>query len=353
MNPPFVHLRIHSDFSLVDSTIRLPEKPEYGDPAKASYPNLISHAVTLDMPALALTDQSNLFALVKFYRAAEANGIKPIAGADLWIGNPAEPGAPTQLTLLCQNRRGYLNLAQLISRSYIEGRHGDFAIVDPEWFLGHCDGLIALAGRRSDVGRLLLAGKEEAAVALTHEWLRHFDGRWYFEITRCGHPDEAHFLDAALHLAATADCPVVATNDVRFLTRTDFEAHEARVCIHQGRLLNDPKRPKDFTAEQYLKSAEEMQALFADLPEALQNSVEIAKRCNLELAFGTYHLPAFPVPAGHTIESFIRAEAQAGLEAHLAKRAPAQGFTLEDYARRLGAELDVIEIGRASCRERV
>ncbi|HZX91315.1 MAG TPA: DNA polymerase III subunit alpha [Rudaea sp.] len=342
MHPSFVHLRIHSDFSLVDSTIRLPEKPEYGDPAKASYPNLISHAVTLDMPALALTDQSNLFALVKFYRAAEANGIKPIAGADLWIGNPAEPGAPTQLTLLCQNRRGYLNLAQLISRSYIEGRHGDFAIVDPEWFAGHCDGLIALAGRRSDVGRLLLAGKEEAALALTHEWLRRFDGRWYFEITRCGHPDDAHFLDAALQLAAAADCPVVATNDVRFLTRADFEAHEARVCIHQGRLLNDPKRPKDFTAEQYLKSAEEMQALFADLPEALQNSVEIAKRCNLELAFGTYHLPAFPVPAGHTIESFIRAEAQAGLEAHLAKRAPAQGFTPEQYAERLAAELDVI-----------
>ena len=342
MNPSFVHLRIHSDFSLVDSTIRLPEKPEYGDPAKASYPNLISHAVSLDMPALALTDQSNLFALVKFYRAAEANGIKPIAGADLWIGNPAEPGAPTQLTVLCQNRRGYLNLAQLISRSYIEGRHGDFAIVDPDWFADHCDGLIALAGRRSDVGRLLLAGKEEPALALTHEWLRRFDGRWYFEISRCGHPDEAHFLDAALQLAGAADCPVVATNDVRFLTRADFEAHEARVCIHQGRLLNDPKRPKDFTAEQYLKSAEEMQALFADLPEALQNSVEIAKRCNLELAFGTYHLPAFPVPATHTIESFIRAEAQAGLEAHLAKRAPAQGFTLEDYSLRLGAELDVI-----------
>ncbi|HET7065745.1 MAG TPA: DNA polymerase III subunit alpha [Rudaea sp.] len=342
MNPSFVHLRIHSDFSLVDSTIRLPEKPEYGDPARASYPNLISHAVTLDMPALALTDQSNLFALVKFYRAAEANGIKPIAGADMWIGNPAEPGAPTQLTLLCQNRRGYLNLAQLISRSYIEGRHGDFAVVDPEWFADHCDGLIALAGRRSDVGRQLLAGKEEAALALTHEWLRRFSGRWYFEITRCGHPDEAHFLDAALQLAAAADCPVVATNDVRFLTRADFEAHEARVCIHQGRLLNDPKRPRDFTAEQYLKSAEEMQALFADLPEALQNSVEIAKRCNLELAFGTYHLPAFPVPAGHTTESFIRAEAQAGLEAHLTKRAPAQGFTPEDYARRLAAEVDVI-----------
>ena len=118
MNPSFVHLRIHSDYSLVDSTIRLPDKPEYGDPAKAPRPNLISRAVALDMPALALTDQSNLFALVKFYRAAEANGIKPIAGVDLWIANPGDPGAPARLTVLCQNRRGYLNLAQLISRSW-------------------------------------------------------------------------------------------------------------------------------------------------------------------------------------------------------------------------------------------
>src|SRR6185295_9643519 len=139
MNPSFVHLRIHSDFSLVDSTIRLPEKPEYGDPARASYPNLISHAVTLDMPALALTDQGNLFALVKFYRAAEANGIKPIAGTDLWIADAAA-GTPSRLTVLCQNRRGYLNLAQLISRSYIEGRRGDFATVDPAWFDGHSEG---------------------------------------------------------------------------------------------------------------------------------------------------------------------------------------------------------------------
>jgi len=244
--------------------------------------------------------------------------------------------------VLCQNRRGYLNLAQLISRSYIEGRRGDFAVVDSAWFDGHSDGLIALAGRHSDVGRLLLADKHDAALASTREWLRHFAGRWYFEIARCGHADEEAFLDSALQLAAEADCPVVATNDVRFLTRGDFEAHEARVCIHQGRLLNDPKRPRDFTPEQYLKSAGEMQVLFADLPEALQNSVEIAKRCNLELAFGTYHLPAFPIPAGHTIESFIRAETQAGLEAHLQRRAPAAGFTLEDYAHRLSAELDVI-----------
>src|SRR5215831_12895742 len=226
MNPSFVHLRVHSDYSLVDSTIRLPEKPEYGDPAKAPRANLISQAVALEMPALALTDQSNLFALVKFYRAAEANGIKPIAGADLWIADPADPGAPSRLTVLCQNRRGYLNLAQIISRSYIEGRHGDHAIVQPDWLAGLSEGLIALAGRDSDIGRLLHAGKHDAALVRTRDWLRRFGDRWYFELTRCGHADEEHFINDVLQVAAEADCPAVATNDVRFLTRSDFEAHE-------------------------------------------------------------------------------------------------------------------------------
>ena len=342
MNPTFVHLHIHSDFSLVDSTIRLPDKPEYGDPAKAPRPNLISRAVELGLPALGLTDQGNLFALVKFYRAAEANGIKPIAGTDLLIANAADPQRPTRLTLLCQNHAGYLNLARLISRSYIEGRHGDHALVDPAWFNGSSSGLIALAGRGSDVSQLLLADKHDVARARAHEWLRHFDDRWYFELTRTNHADEAHYNEAALQLAAATDCPVVATNDVRFLEREDFEAHEARVCIQQGRLLNDPKRPRDYTPEQYLKSPDEMAQLFADLPEALANSSEIAKRCNLDLVFGTYHLPAFPAPAGHTIDSYIREQASQGLDARLRKFAPATGFADADYTQRLHTELAVI-----------
>ena len=342
MYPPFVHLRIHSDYSLVDSTIRLPDKPEYGDPAKASRPNLVSRAVELGLPALALTDQSNLFALVKFYRAAEANGIKPIAGADLWIANAADSGRPTRLTLLCQNRTGYLHLSQLISRSFTQGRHGEHALVEPAWFDGRSEGLIALAGRSSDIGALLLAGKHDVARERTHEWLAHFHDRWYFELTRTQHADETQYLDAALQLAAATDCPVVATNDVSFLAREDFEAHEARVCIHQGRLLNDPKRPHDFTPDQYLKSAQEMAALFADIPEALANSIEIAKRCNLELSFGKYYLPAFPVPERETEDTFIHNLARAGLEARLSKQGLAANFTRDDYAHRLEAELDTI-----------
>ncbi len=342
MNPAFVHLHVHSEYSLVDSTIRLPDKPEYGDPARAPRPNLISRSVESGLPALALTDESNLFALVKFYRAAEANGIKPIAGADLWIANPDESARPSRLTVLCQNRQGYLHLSQLISRSYTQGRHGEHALVNPTWFDGRGAGLIALAGRDSDIGRGLLAGKPDVAQACLQEWLRHFDDRLYLELTRCGHADEAHFLPAALELAASADCPVVATNEVRFALREDFDAHEARVCIHQGRLLADAKRPRNYTPEQYLKSAAEMAALFADLPEALENSVEIARRCNLELSFGTYYLPEFPVPASETVESFIRKRAREGLAQHLSTHPLANGFALEDYAARLEAEVDVI-----------
>ncbi|WP_347259965.1 DNA polymerase III subunit alpha [Rudaea sp.] len=343
MTPSFVHLHVHSDYSLVDSTIRLPDKPEYGDPAKAgSRANLISRAVESNQPALALTDQCNLFALVKFYRAAEANGIKPIAGADVYLPNPNDAQRPFRLTLLCLNRAGYLNLARLVSRCYLEGRHGDFVIAQPEWFADCSDGLIALAGRQSDVGHLLLADKHAAARDAMREWLRWFDDRWYFELTRTGHADEAHFIEAALKLAAELGLPCVASNDVRFLAKEDFESHEARVCIRQGRLLSDPKRPRDYTAEQYLKSAEEMAELFADLPGALENSVEIAKRCNLELSFGKYYLPDFPVPAGETIDSFIRSQAHAGLESRLAKHGLAEGFTREDYVKRLDRELDVI-----------
>ncbi|HET8940916.1 MAG TPA: DNA polymerase III subunit alpha [Rudaea sp.] len=342
MNPGFVHLHIHSDYSLVDSTLRLPAKPEYGDPAKASRPNLISRAVQLGLPALALTDQSNLFALVKFYRAAEANGVKPIAGADLWIANAKDAQSPTRLTLLCQNHAGYLNLAHLISRSYIEGRHGDNALVDPAWLDGHADGLIALAGHASEPGRALLAGNHDAALESTQYWMRHFEDRWYLELVRVGRDDETSFNDAAVQLAAATNCPVVASNDVRFALREDFEAHEARVCIHQGRLLGDPKRPRDYTPEQYLKTPAEMAALFADLPEALENSVEIAKRCNLELTFGTYHLPAFPVPEGQTVDSFIRAQASGGLQSRLARHPLAPAFSTDDYRNRLQTELDVI-----------
>jgi DNA polymerase-3 subunit alpha len=328
MPPSFVHLRIHSEFSLLDSTIRIPA--------------LVKACVKAGMPALAITDQVNLFALVKYYKAAEGAGLKPIAGADLWIDNPADRNKPTRLTLLCQDRAGYLNLSRLVSRAFIESQHGDFVLTDAAWFEGASDGLIALIGRESDVGQLLLAGNLDGAGKRAAQWLQRFPDRLYFELTRVSHTEETLFNEAALLLAAQLDCPVVATNDVRFLEREDFQAHEARVCIHEGRTLADPKRPKRYTPEQYLKSPEEMATLFSDLPDALTNTVELAKRCNLEMSFGTYYLPKFPVPDGHTLDTFIRAQAHEGLGLRLQKQEPAPGHDRSSYTQRLDIELDVI-----------
>ena len=328
MTPSFVHLHLHSEYSLIDSTIRID--------------TLVAACARADMPAVALTDQGNLFGLVKFYKAALAAGIKPIAGCDLWLPDAGDRQRPQRLTVLCQDHAGYLTLSRLMSRAFAENRHSDRALVDPAWLDEANHGLIALAGQDSDLGRLLVAERDDAARECAQRWRLRFPDRLYLEATRIGRADEERFLAGALDLAAQFSLPVVASNDVRFLEREDFEAHEARVCIHSGRVLADPKRPHDYTGEQYLKSPKDMAQAFADLPELLDNSVELAKRCNLELGFGTYHLPAFPVPPGATLDSHIRAQAQAGLERRLASHEPAPGFSREDYEHRLALEVDVI-----------
>ncbi len=328
MTAEFVHLHVHSEYSLVDSTIRIDR--------------LVDACASNGIPAVALTDQVNLFALVKFYAAAEKAGIKPIAGADVWLADPDDRGKPNRLTLLCQNLEGYRNLSRLVSRAWADGRHGDFALVDAEWLFEANQGLIVLAGRESDVGKCLLGGREEAARACADAWRRHFPDRYYFELVRTQRADEEAFIAAAVNLAITLDLPAVASNDVRFIHREDFEAHEARVCIHDGRVLADPKRPRTYSAEQYLKTPAQMIALFADLPQAIENTVELAKRCTLELSFGTYYLPDFPIPEGFTLDSWIRTQSREGLAARLNKQSPAEGFTASDYESRLETEVDVI-----------
>ena len=339
MSSGFVHLHLHTDFSLRDSTIRLPEEPEHIDPAKAPRPNLISRAVELRLPALAVTDLSNLFAMVKFYRAAEAAGIKPIIGADVFV---EDVGGPTRLTLLCQNREGYLGLSRLLTRAYLEGHHGDFVAIRPEWLHAESHGLILLAGRDSPIGRSVRENRLDHAERILSEWRSAFDDRLYLELIRTQRPGDDAFNSTAIELASRHDLPLVASNDVRFLAREDFDAHEARVCIATGRVLDDGRRPHEYSAEQYLKSSEEMIALFADLPEAIENGLELAKRCNLELTFGKNYLPAFPVPADHTLETWMRRQSHEGLAARLAKYPVADGFGNEDYTRRLETELGVI-----------
>ena len=328
MSLRFAHLHLHSEYSLVDSTIRI----------KA----LVEACVRDGAPAVALTDECNMFALVKFYKACSAAGIKPISGCDLWISAPDDP-RPWRLTLLCQNREGYLNLSRLVSRAWREGQHGGRALVDAGWMTPDTSsGLIALIGRESELGRVAVNQGSDAARSRLHALMQLFPDRLYLELTRCGREGEEAWNNAALVLATELDLPVIAGNDVRFLKQTDFEAHEARVCINQGRVLADPKRPRDYSDQQYLKTPLEMAALFADVPEALENTVELAKRCNLELTFGTYYLPDFPVPQGHDLASYIREIAREGLKERLAVAPLAPGHTLADYEARLERELDVI-----------
>ena len=328
MPVPFVHLRLHTEYSLCDGLVRI--KP------------LVEAVAAAGMPAVAVTDQSNLFALVKFYKAALARGIKPLAGVDLWLEG-GEGEAPSRLVLLCQDAGGYRNLTRLVSRCYTEGRHGGQITLADAWLEGQTEGLIALSGAgEGDVGRALLAGDQARARALLERWQRLFPERYYLEVQRCGRPGDETHLRAAVALAGMAGVPVVATNDVRFLARDDFEAHEARVCIHEGRTLDDPRRPRRYTEAQHLRSAEAMAELFADLPEALENSVEIARRCNLELQLGQPSLPAFPIPDGAPVEVHLQREAEAGLEARLARLFPADDPRQAEYRERLARELGVI-----------
>ena len=328
MTVSYTHLHLHSEYSLVDSTIRI----------KA----LVAACVRDGIAAVALTDDSNMFALVKFYKACNAAGIKPIGGCDLWVSAPDDP-RPWRLTLLCQNHAGYLNLSRLVSRAWQHGQHGGRALVDSLWLAGGAtDGLIALLGRDSEVARIALNQGADAALAKLRPLTRLFPQRLYLELTRCGREGEESWNTVALTLAAELDLPVLASNDVRFLTQDDFDAHEARVCINQGRVLADPKRPREYSDQQYLKTPEQMAALFADIPEALENTVELAKRCTLEMEFGKYYLPDFPVPEGHDLNSHIRELSRQGLRERLTDAPLAADQTLADYEARLERELDVI-----------
>ena len=325
----FIHLRLHTEYSLEDGMLRIAQ--------------VVERAAELNMPAVAMTDWHNLFALVKFYKAAVARGIKPIVGADVRVQEPDQPDQYGVLTLLVQNRVGYLNMCRLLSRSFLEGRHrGGQPRLQPNWLQHQTDGLIALCGRSSNIGRALFDRRPNLARRHLDEWRRLFPERFYLTLERLGRDDELELEPALLSLAVGTQTPIVASNDVRFLERGDFFAHEARVCIHQGRLLDDKRRSREYVDQQYLKSAEEMAEVFADLPVALENTVHLAERCNLELTLGEYVLPAFPVPEGKTEEQFVRAKASAGLDARLARHGLAADSTREEYAERLERELDVI-----------
>ncbi|PMR76179.1 DNA polymerase III subunit alpha [Billgrantia endophytica] len=338
MTTPFVHLRVHTEYSLVDGLVRL--KP------------LIKATAERGMPALAVTDEANLFGLVKFYRGAQGAGLKPIIGSDLWLTNPLDEGHPYRLTLLAMNDIGYRNLTELISRGWMEGQRQGRALLDRAWVLQQSEGLIALSGGRDgEVGRYLLSDHRDEARALLDEWNAAFPGRFYLELVRTGRPLEEECVHLSVALAVESGTPVVATNDVRFLEREDFWAHETRVSIGEGKALDDPRREHRYTEEQYLKSPEEMNELFSDVPEALENSMMIAARCNVEVRLGEIFLPEFEIPEGMTQDEFFRKVSHDGLVDRLdflfpAERYPRGGAEFAEietrYRERLDFELNVI-----------
>lgn len=309
-SPRYVHLRLHSEYSVTDGIVRI------GDAVK--------RAAGDGMPAMALTDLANLFGLVKFYTGARGKGVKPIAGADCWIANPEAPEDAYRLLLLVRNRQGYQQLCELLTKAYlVEGRR-DRAEIRREWFAEvGCDGLIALSGAHlGDVGEALLNGNFDLAGERAKAWEAIFPGAFYLEVQRYGQPQQEAIVQQTADLAGDTGIPLVATHPIQFMNPDDFQAHEARVCIAEGYVLGDTRRPRIYTPEQYFKSQDEMAELFADLPEALENTLEIAKRCNIELTLGKNFLPQFPTPDGMTLDDFLVQEAKAGLEVRLAELYP-------------------------------
>ena len=333
MSPRFVHLRLHTEFSLSDGLVRI--KP------------LISAASAAGMSAIAVTDQSNLCSLVKFYNGIQGAGIKPISGADLWVEHPDPGQDPVRMVLLSMNEGGYRNLTELISQSFLENQVHGKAVVKREWIRGKSEGLIALSGAKDgDIGQAILNGNQDLAEQLLQEWMGIFPSRYYLELHRTSRAGDEDCLHGSVALATKFECPVVATNDVMFLSREDFEAHESRVCIGESMTLDDPRRIKRYSEEQYLKSEDEMIELFSDIPEAIENSVEIARRCSVHVKLGEYFLPEFPIPEGMTMDEFFRKFSHDGLTERLQTILdpddPEYATKEKEYRDRLDFELDII-----------
>jgi DNA polymerase III subunit alpha len=301
----FVHLRLHSEYSVSDGIVRLDDA--------------VRRAAEDGMPALALTDGGNVFGMVKFYRAARAAGVKPIIGADCWVQAEVEADKPARLLLLCATQAGYLRLCDLLSRAWLKNQRRARAEIARDWLReSDNEGLIALSGfGGGDVGQALVSGNAAAAERLAREWSLRFPGRYYLELQRAGLAHGETLIARTVDLASRLALPVVATHPVQFLVPEDYKAHEARVCIAQGYVLGDQRRPRLFTPEQYFKTQDEMARLFADVPQALDNSLEIARRCSQTIELGRSRLPAFPTPPGTTLDQFLRQQAEQGLARRL------------------------------------
>ena len=328
MSARFVHLNVHTEYSLTDGILRIND--------------MVEAAKNMKIPAVAVTEHNNMFSTVKFYRAAEEKGIKPLIGAEVRILTDDDIMRTSRLTILCQNLKGYHNLTRLITRSYTDAHSHGEAYIRKSWLPDYADGLIVLSGGvDGDIGQAMMASNIDSAMKLTGYWQSVFPDRFYIEIMRTGRKREEEYLVGAVNLAEKFNLPVVATNDVRFLAEEDYEAHEARFCIQHGYTLNDPRRPRKFTNKQYLRSPEEMSDLFRDIPEAIANTAAIAQRCNLEFKLGKSFLPYFPVPDNFTQDEWLKHKVSDGLSERV-REGSIPGEKLAEYHDRLDKELEVI-----------
>jgi DNA polymerase III subunit alpha len=335
----FVHLRLHTEYSVADGTCRIDD--------------VVKRAVEFSQPALAITDIHNLFGAVKFYSASRHSGVQPILGAEvhLTLSDITITAANCKILLLVQSQKGYLNLCELLTRSWIQQ---DVKSHQPsvkwDWLAELSEGLIFLSGGQlGHIGQNLLLGNEEQAEKICNDLSRLFPNRFYVELQRAGRANEERYIASAVALASRLNLPVVATHPVQFLEAQDYEAHEARVCISQGEILGNSKRLRLFTREQYFKSSEEMKALFADIPSAIINTVNIAKRCHMQLSLGKPQLPEYPTPLEDgqriPIDFYFRQVSQAGLSERLNKLFPSAHDRLEvqaSYEARLEFEIQTI-----------
>jgi len=305
--PAFIHLRLHSEFSITDGIVRVSEKPKYHD--------AVQRAQALAMPAIGLSDLMSLFGAVKHYKACREVGLKPIMSVDAWITNPDDPDKPFRTLLIAKNRAGFGRLSELLTQAFRTNQQRGRAEIKKEWIAAASNAdLICLSGAQlGEIGLAIINSNHAAAKTACQWWAAQFPGHFYLELQRSGHAECEPCVQGQLDLAEEFDLPVVATHPIQFMDREDFQAHEARTCIAEGYVMADKRRPRRFTEEQYFKSVEEMQALFADVPEALANSVEIARRCNVEIVIGKNYLPLFPTPDGMSLDDFLVFEAQRGL----------------------------------------
>ena len=337
-NLDFVHLHVHSEYSLVDGIIRVDE--------------LLDRSIGLGYHSVALTDLTNLFGLIEFYRSARSRGIKPIVGSEINVAKDKDSiSAP--IVLLAMNKQGYINLTKLVSKAYVEGQVNGDPIVLFSWLEEFAEGIIALSGGlEGHIGNSILAGNKQLSESRIDFFKKIYKDNFFIEVQRTGKPNEKEYNESVLQFASRMDIPVVATNNVRFLeavdpdiSPSDFEAHEARVCIQRGDILDDPRRPKNYTEEQFFRSKEEMLELFSDIPEALINTVKIAEKCNIDLELGKFYLPDFEVPNDYSREEFLRKISKEGLLKRIKDlQGSADSYELEEhtYIKRLDYELDMI-----------